>query len=49
MQLRFGLMPIAREMVVRARIVRGGKSRGVEWTAGEFPDLAAADRDRRRP
>ncbi len=45
-QLRFGLMPIAREVVARARVVRTGKSRGVEWTALEFQDLVAADRDR---
>lgn len=45
-QLRFGLMPVAREVVVRARVVRRGKTRGVEWTAVEFQDQIAADRDR---
>ncbi len=45
-QLRFGLMPVAREMVLRARVVRSGKSAGVEWTAMEFQDVIGADRDR---
>ena len=45
-QLRFGLMPVAREIVLRARVVRTGKSGGVEWTALEFQDIVAADRDR---
>lgn len=46
LQLRFGLLPVAREVVVRGRVVRTGKSGGVEWTAVEFVDLAAADQDR---
>jgi hypothetical protein len=46
LQLRFGLMPVAREIVVRARVVRSGKSRGVQWTALEFLDIVPADQDR---
>ena len=46
LQLRFGLLPIAREVIVRGRVVRSGKARGTEWTAVEFIDLVPADQDR---
>lgn len=45
-QLRFGLMPVAREIIAAARVVRSGKKGGTEWTAMEFVDLTGADRDR---